>query len=185
MGSLPAELRNQLGVPSTEPESGFDRLDGLIEEARAGAPDTWLMEKAQVSARTVQRWRRHNNVSRPRGRRRKQDLVAWAIDVFGDGYNKELHTTKSRVLGKFELPEFVLREALDYDALCKTAWELFATCGYTAEEISRAFGIREKDIAMALELQSNRLKTLGKDCPSCGYPMDPSSGRTTCSKACR
>lgn len=200
MGTLPKELRARLPdlvespPPSPRPKTSrrrnlaettsFARLDEFRDEARAGAPDTWLVQKTGVSLGAVHRWRRHNTILRPRGRKRQEEVLSWALDAFGDGYDAELHAVNSRVRGLWELPEFVLHKPLDYDALCRLVWELHNTCGHSAELISQAFGIREKDITMALELQAAHLDSTGTECPRCGRLMDTTGGEL-CSKTCR
>jgi len=167
------------------PTPGFDRLEPFLEEAKAGAPTSWLAHHAEVSIDTVQRWRRHRGIVLRGNRGRKLEATAWALDVFGDGFDPVLHKAKNTNHGVWEVPEFVIRKPLDYDEFCRMVWELHNICGHEPDRIAGSVGVREKDVELALSLQRKRLEVIGVACPRCGLPMDPMGGRATCSKACR
>ncbi len=151
-------------------------LDQYIAEARAGAPDLWLRQKASVSEEAVLKWRSRRGIRRVRARR-NTDIGTWALDVLRQGHDGALHTTGSTVLrGLWEIPEFVLRIPLDYDEFCRLCYSLLRI-GEAPSDVARAFGVREPDVITAVELQSAWLQEHGEDC-GCGLRFDPSRGPT-------
>ncbi len=200
MGSLPDDLKAKVSglVRSTRrqavktkikprhkltEEESYSRLDDYIDEARAGAPDDWLSRKTSVAYHTVIRWRKARGLKRPR-RQTIDEVGKWALDVFGDAYDAALHSTSSVVLdGLWEVPEYVLRVPLDYDALCRLIWELVVQ-KYGIKEIAAAIGLKERDVEHALALQAAYLETRGVDCKKCGRVIDPVMGKIckTCVK---
>lgn len=144
----------------TEAESDAS-LDRFEAEARAGAPDVWLRQHAEVSSVAVASWRRRRGITRYR--RKNSEVASWALDLLRSGYNAELHTTSSTVLhGLWEPPEFVLRQALNYDEFCRLVYKLLRD--ETAEVIAAAFGVRESDIEIAAQLYSAWLQK-ESECP--------------------
>ncbi len=161
--------------PYTEPES-FKRLDEFLDEARAGAPDEWLARRLGLKAPTVMKWRKARGITRTRGRARQKDITAWALDPLGSGYDAKLHATGSDVLlGVWEIPEYILRDPIDYDSLCRLLWELHAS-GFPHQLMARGIGIREKDVETAIQLWAAHLAEVGVPCKGCQYTIDPTYG---------
>ena len=103
----------------------------------------------------------------------------------GAEYNTALHVTASaRLGGLWEVPEFVLRRPLDYDAFARVAFFLSDDLAMTAEAVAEALGVRPRDVEAALELWAAHLERRGAPCETCGRPLDPAWGRR-CTRRCR
>lgn len=176
---LPVRVRKP---PRISREESFARLDELLEEAKAGAPDEWLAKQAHVAPDAVLVWRRLRKVIRRNGRGRTREKSLWAVDLLG-GFKSPLHPVHSPFDGLWEAPEYVLRRPLNYRELCRMIYSLHTTLGAGPELICEALGLREKDVELALTVWANHLARTGTACPSCGSSVDPRYGKF-CSVRC-
>ena len=165
-------------------EESFADLDPFLDEARSGMGDEALCRAAGVSDTAVKSWRRARGIQRLKGWQRRREEAAYAVDTFGDGYDPGLHAVASEVNGTWEFPEFVLRLPVKYTQLCRLVHALVATSGIPPQTIAAAFGLRERDIVNALNIQLAHLVKISVPCKSCGAPMDPAYGKT-CSIPCK
>ncbi len=165
--TLPAALRDALHASDPRPRPAEDRLEPLLRDARAGVPDDLIAKTAGVSVRAVRRWRqRHGIKAAP------QDAAALAADVFGTGAVDTMHRSASSPIGGlFEVPEYVLRVPLQYEALARHLHALHDVLGSSAEELAAAFGLRRSDVETCLVLWQAHLERSGVPC--CGRLYDP------------
>lgn len=127
-----------------------EKLAPYLAEARAGASDAVIARATGATEAQVGRWRRNNNVTRPRGR---PNVVArttsLAVEVLGHPFDPVVaEVAGSRVGGRFEPPEYVLRDGLDYDLFVQLV-EVLIISGFAEEEIARGLGVRPKDVVIA------------------------------------
>jgi hypothetical protein len=169
--------------PKTHAES-FKDLDAWHEEAVAGMPDESLARAANVSMTAVLEWRKVRKIVRKKGWERRRETEVWAIDAFGDGYVSEIQAAQSRVKGQWDLPEYVLRRALDYDEMSRALFFLHHEQGTGIDTLAKAFGLRERDVEMAIAVETAHLHEHGAPCVVCGRVCDPAYG-DTCSTRCR
>jgi len=187
--SLPYALPSQKREKKVRPqkpktrEESFRDLDGWYEEAVAGMPDRALARAANVSLSSVLEWRKVRGIKRSNGWDKKRD-AEWAIDAFGDGYTPAVQEAESKLKGQWDLPEYVLRTALDYDQLTRALFFLHYEQGTAIDALARAFGLRERDVEMAIEVEKAHLKRVGVPCETCGRVCDPAYGKY-CSVRCR
>lgn len=169
-------------TPRISREESFARLDELLEEARAGAPDEWLSKQAHVAPDAVLAWRKLRKVARTRGRGGGRERSLWAVNLLG-GFKSPLHPVHSPFSGLWEAPEYVLRRPLVYRELCRLVYSLHTTLGVGPELICEAMGLREKDVELALTVWANHLARSGEPCTTCGSLTDPRYGKF-CSVRC-
>lgn len=169
--------------PKTHSES-FKDLDGWYEEAVAGMPDEALARAANVSVTAVLEWRKTRGIKRKKGWERRREADAWAVDAFGDGYVPEIQAIQSQLKGQWDLPEYVLRTALDYDQLARALFFLHFEQGTAPDALAKAFGLRERDVEMAIAVETAHLQRVGVPCAVCARVCDPAYGKY-CSTRCR
>jgi hypothetical protein len=169
--------------PKTREES-FKDLDAWLEEANAGMPDENLARAANVSMTAVLEWRRARGVKRLRGHLRRREKELWAVDAFGDHYDAELHAVSSTLRGMWDLPEYMLRQPLNYDLLCRYLYFLHIELGCTPDALAEAFGIKERDVEMAIAVEVSHLSRVSVPCKTCGQSTDPAYG-PYCSERCK
>lgn len=163
--TLPDHLKAAL--KPTKPRRGASSLDGYVRDAEAGVPDTTIARNAGVSAAAVRKWRRALGI-KPSVELARAD----AVDVFGSGTRDYAHrVAASPVRGMFEVPEYVLRHPLQYEALARHLYEMRRLLGSTDAELAAAFGIRESDVATCVLLWGAHLQRNGRSC--CGELYDP------------
>jgi len=169
--------------PKTHVES-FKDLDAWHEEAVAGMPDESLARAANVSMTAVLEWRKARKIKRKKGWERRREAEVWAVDAFGDGFVPDVQATSSQLKGQWDLPEYVLRTALNYDELCRALFFLHFEQGTTPDALARAFGLRDRDVEMAIAVETAHLQRVGVPCHVCGRVCDPAYGKW-CSTRCR
>ena len=165
-------------------EESTRRLDEFLDEARAGMPDDALARAAGVSRTSVLEWRKLRGVARKKGHARRREMEVWAADAFGDGYAPDVHAVDSELRGQWDLPEFLLRQPLRYDLLSRMVHQLVVLGGATCDSIARAFGLRVRDVELALEVENAHLARVSASCVVCGRAVDPAYGQT-CSTLCQ
>lgn len=169
--------------PKTKEES-FKDLDAWLEEATAGMPDELLARSANVSMTAVLEWRRVRGIKRIRGHLRRQEKQVWAVDAFGDHYDSPLHSATSQHLGMWDLPEYILRKPLNYDLLSRFLHFLHTELGAEPDALAEAFGIKERDVELALAVETAHLSRISIPCLVCSKPTDPTYGKY-CSTRCK
>jgi hypothetical protein len=162
-------------------QESFERLDILLEEAQAGAPDDWLAAQAGVTLDSVLWWRRERNIRHPKGPKARVDVLRAA--GFGIRFDSALHAADSDFDGQWESPHFLLRKAINYTEFCRHVYALHVLLGTGPELLSESIGVRPKDIELALAVWGRHLKKVGKKCPTCKELTDPRYG-AFCSVRC-
>jgi hypothetical protein len=168
--------------PKAQDES-FKDLDAFLEEARAGMPDEALARAANVSMAAVLLWRKARDLKRKKGWERRKEMEIWAVDAFGDGYVSDIQALQSEVKGIWDLPEYVLRKPLEYDQLTRALYFLHVEMPMPIDSLASAFGLRERDVEMAIAIELAHLERVSRPCAVCGKPTDPAYGKT-CSARC-
>ena len=169
--------------PKTQEES-FRDLDAFREEADAGMPDESLARAANVSITVVLIWRKARGIKRKKGYLRRREIEMYAVDSFGDGYTSEIQGISSELKGLWELPEYVLRLPLKYDELTRQLYFLHTELGSTVDLLASAFGLRPRDVEMAIAVEVAHLERVSAPCVICQRPCDPAYGKA-CSARCR
>lgn len=163
--TLPEALRRVL-VPGRRVPNR-EKLDAFIQDARAGVPDALIAKRAGLTARAVRRWRQERGI-----KAQAPDLGAAAVNAFGLEPRDTMHRVEaSAVGGCFDVPEYVLRIPLKYEALARHIHAMHDVLGSTAAELSAAVGIRESDVEACLALWQAHLERRGVQC--CGALHDP------------
>jgi len=147
-------------------------------------PDEALARAANVSIASVLEWRKAKKIARKKGHERRRELDVWAVDTFGDAKISEIHAATSHVKAQWDLPSFVLRIPLDYDGLSRALFFLHHEQGSGPDALAKAFGLRTRDVEMAIAVETAHLEKVGQPCEVCGRSCDPSFG-TTCSTRCK
>lgn len=163
--TLPDHLKAALKPAKTRRTASS--LDGFARDAAAGVPDATLARNAGVSTAAVRKWKRALGI-KPSVELARAD----AVDAFGLGTKDYAHRVESSpVHGTFEIPEYVLRHPLQYEALARHLYEMQRLLGSTDAELAAAFGIRESDVATCVLLWGAHLRRSGRLC--CGELYDP------------
>lgn len=159
-----------------------DKIDltALVKEVEKNLASEGAGEEAPMrTPYEMYRWRtEHKLPPEPAARARR----ALAVDLFGYSPS-DLHAVKSSYR-KWEIPEYVVREPLAYEKLCRSVWLLRWKCGLSESYIQQAIGIRDVDVTTCLAVYSNHLDRCGVLCTTCGIRTDPKYG-TTCCEDCR
>ncbi len=158
----------------------FDALDSLLDEARAGASDEELARAADVSLTQVRQWREHRGLTPDR--RKNQEGVR-ALLHLGAAYDPVVHHVAEGSLLDFEVPQYVVREALDYTAFARCAHFLFHEAMLSPIQIGQAFGMRTPDVDLAIAAWQRHLGEAGKKCLGCDSLVDRRFGNF-CSRSC-
>jgi hypothetical protein len=160
-------------------ELGPDQaLDALLDEAKAGASDQWLADKADVSVRQVQLWRKARGLSVDKG---PVQQAIGALQGLSQGYEPSVHMTSTTV--DFDTPQFVLREPLDYTQYARLCHTLRDSYAFTLKQIAHGTGTRINDVEKAIELWVRWLGTQGAKCLGCDALVDPRFQKE-CSRSC-
>ena len=153
IGSEPAACRatRQKPGPYVPATAADARLDGLAGDVAAGVPDATLARRAEVTVSAVQRWRKRRGLSRRRGRPPNAvRLTTYAVDIFGRD-PAPVAMEVSPVRGKWEPPEYLLRQQLDYTAFVDIVG-ILRSDGLAVVTIARGLGVRERDVTDAAAL---------------------------------
>jgi hypothetical protein len=162
-------------------KSAAARLDQFLAEAQAGASDDYLIRASGASQADVRSWKKRHKIGRP-----KRDTVEQmnALDL-GDQYQPHLHTTHDGVAGgKWEIPQYVLREPIDYSSLCRLVFDLKSN-GEDTETLAAALGLRPTDIELAAEVWERHLiGPNGRTCTKCKRHYDMRFGSVDHCRTC-
>lgn len=128
------------------------RLADFAADARAGVPDALIAGRARLTTSMVREWRRRHGIVGHRGRPPRRVQMAFGLaSLFGDGPPAVEHLTRSPLGGTWEVPEYVLREPLDYNAFVEAVQCLVST-GMDAAKIARGLGVCRRDVDHAIVL---------------------------------
>jgi hypothetical protein len=152
MGSASAPKQSRGKRRSYWRRAELDRLlQDYAADAEAGVPDTQIASRVRVTKDQVKQWRRRHGIQGKRGRPPPEvpgRFIANAL--LGRGPRAVPHRT-SPVQGRWDVPEYVLRQPLDYGAFMELVAKL-ADEGFSAELIARGMGVIERDVHLAAEL---------------------------------
>lgn len=177
----PSKTRKLKRTSQLSQQESFERLDLMLDEAQAGAPDEWLATQAGVTLDSVLWWRRERGIQRQRGPKPRADALRAA--GFGTRFDSALHAAESDFDGQWEAPQFLLRKAINYTEFCRHVYSLHVILGTGPELMSEALGVRPKDIELALSVWNRHLKNVGTKCLECKELTDPRYG-VFCSVRC-
>jgi hypothetical protein len=128
------------------------RLAEFEGDARAGVPDTLIAGRAKLSPAVVRQWRRRHGIAGHSGRPPGRLQLSFGVAaLFGDGPPAVEHLTRSPVGGTWEVPEYVLREPLDYNAFVDAVQSL-VRLGMDAAKIASGVGVCRRDVDHAVVL---------------------------------
>lgn len=156
----------------------FAQLDELRAEALAGASNEALARAAGVPATMVQEWRRARGIRRNTRKDRVLADAALALDPTGTNSDTPLHDVDENSLpgGAWEVPQFLLREMINYTGLARLVYELRSS-GETIESVASAFGFRTRDVILADDVWRRHLRRNGVVCSKCSRVFDPRYGK--------
>lgn len=152
VGSEPSRSGSVSPAPRA-PRVNPKTLDAYLPAARAGASDAAIAKSAGVKPEQVARWRRLNEVARPRGRPTGvARATSMAVELMGHPFEPVVAEVRTSLLGgRFEPPLFLLRDGLDYDLFVRFV-DVLALSGYGDDQVALGLGVRELDIAIARAL---------------------------------
>lgn len=135
------------------------KLDQFRKQAEAGVPDHALAVEAGVSVSTIRRWRRKLGITRTSGWERRKELIrnkARAMNLGGLENRDVLQRCQSSALGgKWRVPEYLVREPVDYDRLVLQIGVL-RSHGFSTADIARAHGYTTRTVEQALILYESK-----------------------------
>ncbi len=166
--------------PGVDPKklSPIDALDCFLDAARQGAEESWLAEQADVSVRQVRQWKKMrgfdlDNRTTARG--------VQALVTLSSTYEPSAHHTAADLA--FEVPEFVVREPLQYSAFARACFHLYHEAMLSPGQVAQAMGVRVSDVDLALLSWRRHLRELSQKCLGCDTLLDPRFG-SFCSRSC-
>lgn len=130
------------------------RLSPYAPDAKAGVSDKVLARRTELSVGQVRAWRRRQGIRHEPGRP-TGEVGRWYLSrsLVGATPGPVPHAV-SPVGGDWRLPEYVLREPLDFNLFARAVSLLVEQ--FTTEEISKAIGIAERDIYNVVVLYAAR-----------------------------
>lgn len=178
----PEEMRALLDVAEDEldlegtgtDEDLFRLLDPYILPAEAGISDKWLSARTGVPLDTIHLWKMDRGVT-------NKPQVTKALSLIGDGSRVLIQLAKHSILeGSWRVPEYVVRQPLDYDKLAAICHFMLTFSNMTASDVADGLGLEVSDVLVALRLQTRAVEESGKFCRTCGRH----TLNTYCSKQC-
>lgn len=152
------------------------------DDARAGVPDKEISRQSGISVPMVIRWRRSRGIHR-KDHTLGEETRAVAVSLLGKHHGDVLHRVgDSAVGGRWTPPEYVLRRPLNYSELARHLYFLDIKMGTGYGELAGAFGIREDDVRVAIEVYEAYIEREGHECASCGLLIPKKD--TYCSREC-
>lgn len=130
-------------------------LDPFLAEARAGASDGAIAKASRASVAQVGKWRREHDVVRPRGRPTgPARATSLAVELMGHPFDAVLAEVRTSIVGgRFEPPQYVLRDGIDYELFVQCI-EALALHGFREDQIALGLGVRHQDILLALAVST-------------------------------
>lgn len=136
-----------------EADEARTRLDQLVREAEAGAPDSYLAKQAKCSTRLVRTWRKERGIVRSRGPVRKEEMARFAMGLLGRPVPDVLmRTGASDLKGRWEPPEYVLRGEVDYETAVRLLHYLHRRGGFPLKKIADGLGFTHRTVEQAIAL---------------------------------
>lgn len=160
-------------------EAADEPPDSVRKLLEAGATDQQIAKETATKFHEVMTWRaKYGLPAEVQGHAKR----VFAVDLFGLDYTsvQEVYTKYK----KWEIPEFVVREPVQYEKLCRAIWFLRWKGGMNKALIAESIGVREIDVVTALAVYDKHLSRVGILCPSCGFRFDKRYG-LYCSEDCR
>lgn len=148
--------------------SMYQELDKYLEESKAGLPDEVIAERSGWSVDSVAKWRRQRGVKKPRGLGGGAEGQRYALQLLGSPMTSR-HTTGNLFAGNWKIPEYLLRQPLNYTAFCR----LVHSSRLSDSELSEAIGVRDSDITAARATWKRYLSQKGHVCKTCNQLVDP------------
>jgi len=145
--------KNKGADPRTPSTEGYKRLNQYEREARAGAPDSFLVKQAGVTIYMVRKWRKALGIKRQRSRSGSvHEVASFAVDLLGRPVKDVLlRTDGSPVQGCWDPPAYLLRGTISYPQMVEQVTCLHQA-GYSAEEIAVAHGYTLNTVEQALKI---------------------------------
>lgn len=127
-------------------------LEPFKPDMKAGVSDAAIAKQAKTSVAQVRKWRLKQGVRHTPGRPTAATRVySGAIELLGrPSAPVALPVAQSPVLGRWEAPQYVLRQAMDYEGLVRIVD--LASARFSADEIASALGLRKVDVVIAQRL---------------------------------
>lgn len=150
------------------------RLDVYEDEARAGLPDGELARLTGIGVRAVRSWRAKRKIQRSRSGPRELGEAKVAMNLLGEPLEDVLQrSVGSATRGRWEPPQYLIRQGVDYDQLCWQIYLMHKVLGLSLEEICQAHGYTMKTVSDALAIEVQHLKRHGSKCGRCGMLVEP------------
>lgn len=127
------------------------QLDEFMPDLRAGAPDAMVARRAGLTPSQVKHARLRHGIVRSPGRQKSWRRYQ-ALNLVAD-FELVSHEVASPVDGGWEIPEYVVRTPLNYEALVKVVRSA-VDAGMRAEEVASGLGVRLQDVQHADALGS-------------------------------
>ncbi len=124
------------------------RIEPYIADLRAGAPDAWVAKQSDLTAWQVKAARHRLHIMRPPG-----PQAGWRrwMAVSALGTSPIPMPTRSVVGGDWQVPQYVLRQPLDYRALVRVV-RAATEAGMSPGTIASGLGLRARDVEHAQAL---------------------------------
>lgn len=160
-------------------EQHYADLDQWTDEAKAGASDAWLAERAETSMSIVSKWRQERGLQRALV---QQDQLQ-ALQNLAATYDPSMHAVGSVFDGKWNPPEYLIRHPLNYTVLCRIVHHATHDIGLEPSVVAEGLGLREQDVQRAASAWIAHLRRRGRKCEGCNTIVDPKNG-LYCTKRC-
>lgn len=127
------------------------QLSAFMPDLKAGAPDAQVARRAGLTPSQVKHARLRYGIHRSPGRQ-----ASWrryrALELVAD-FELVAHPVASPVDGGWEIPEYIVRTPLKYEALLQVV-RAAVDGGMSADEVASGLGIRLQDVQHADALAS-------------------------------
>jgi transcriptional regulator with XRE-family HTH domain len=175
-------------APRRSFKEAFEVLDQMAEEAKGGMSTEQLADRAKVSRVAVREWRKSRRIPEPSPAAEAERARALRLSQADDWtvlqYVRERVDEAAIEDGSWEPVEFVLRRPIDYTEFTRHVFFLHTRMGSSVEMLAEAFGVRVKDIELAVGVERHHLTKVGVPCSGCTHVVDPRYGKY-CSYTCK
>ena len=124
------------------------RLAPYLADLRAGAPDAWVAKRAGLTERQVKSARHREDIMRKAGR--QPTWRRW-LAVSALGTEPVPMPTASAVGGSWEIPQYLMRQGLDYQRLVRVVTAA-VEAGMSPDAVAAGLGLRPRDVRHAAAL---------------------------------